>query len=427
MKTFTGFAFLCVVLAGCTRPPPDIRQRHVDRDLVIAAFRLEREQVVRLLELGADVNARLGDSASTVFIDRWELSCPSDYDNWTPLLAALNSSRYPDPYRMTENTSAARERAIRERGRIPNTVITQRDLRRIDIVRLLLHAGADINADDGHGGSPLYIAIDKRLDDIAFLLLDGSPNVRTKTTTWFEPLTAGYTPLHRATYNPRLLTALLERGADVNAITAQGETPLTIALESGHTNAAIILLHAGAVLPKHTDAMKSLFWRVMDLATPRDADQAKAEESFRLMLSAGVDPNTECGQDGISIKCLDLVIFFIEEPAPFVKMLVDAGANVNVSGREGMTPLHDAAMQGKAAAARVLLAAGADACATNNVGETPFQVVPTLPDDVESEAITDEERQVIENWRATAVLLKKAEEQQRAANHPAPGKPAPGR
>jgi len=49
-------------------------------------------------------------------------------------------------------------------------------------------------------------------------------------------------------------------------------------------------------------------------------------------------------------------------------MLIDAGANINVQGDEGDTPLHMAAYYGEIKIARMLIDAGADETILDNDG-----------------------------------------------------------
>ncbi|WP_163012844.1 ankyrin repeat domain-containing protein [Burkholderia stabilis] len=57
-----------------------------------------------------------------------------------------------------------------------------------------------------------------------------------------------------------------------------------------------------------------------------------------------------------------------------MKVLVDAGANVNSVGDVGNTPLHQAAMIGQLESARLLLKRGATTQAENEFGQTPLDV-----------------------------------------------------
>jgi ankyrin repeat protein len=75
-----------------------------------------------------------------------------------------------------------------------------------------------------------------------------------------------------------------------------------------------------------------------------------------------------------------------------IRLLVSRGATVNLANLTGFTPLHHAAERGSAAAARVLLEAGADPVWPTNAGETPAQVA-VRTDHPEVAAIIEEAAQ----------------------------------
>lgn len=83
---------------------------------------------------------------------------------------------------------------------------------------VLLHYGADINAKDKYGRTPLHTV---KNADIAEYLLSHSANINTKDKDH-------RTPLHHATSSGRteIVTVLLEHGADVNIKDKLGRTPV---------------------------------------------------------------------------------------------------------------------------------------------------------------------------------------------------------
>lgn len=97
----------------------------------------------------------------------------------------------------------------------------------IETVNLLVQLGAGVNNIGGWQGTPLHYAIwasgiDK-ITIIGFLLNNGA-NINAKNSN-------GETPLHIAVANGRLedVTFLVKKGANVNIKSNNGESPLTIA------------------------------------------------------------------------------------------------------------------------------------------------------------------------------------------------------
>ena len=85
----------------------------------------------------------------------------------------------------------------------------------------LIEKGADVEAKDKWGSTPLHFASGNNHIEIAKLLLDRGADVKAKDN-------GGQTPLHFASWHNRIKIAklLIEAGADVDATDDDGETPL---------------------------------------------------------------------------------------------------------------------------------------------------------------------------------------------------------
>ncbi len=96
----------------------------------------------------------------------------------------------------------------------------------LEILRMLIEKGADVNAQDAGGRTALlHAVIAERKEMVMFLIRNGA-NVDPRDDSW--------TPLHHAACqgNLEIVRFLVESGADINARTKTGETPLSLA-ESG--------------------------------------------------------------------------------------------------------------------------------------------------------------------------------------------------
>ena len=110
----------------------------------------------------------------------------------------------------------------------------------IEAVKQHIAAGADVNAKDENGVTPLHWT---ETEEIAELLIAKGADVNAKDD-W-----SGSTPLHRAaTFGYKEIAELLiAKGADVNARTGSGETPLDLAIKYKNTGYVVDFLreHGG--------------------------------------------------------------------------------------------------------------------------------------------------------------------------------------
>ena len=230
-------------------------------------------------------------------------------------------------------------------GRVPLVDAAERG--DLTTVRTLLGQKTDVNAAREDGQSALHAAVYADRLDIADALLRAGATVSAKDRY-------GLTPLYFASLNGSapIIQRLLDAGADPNTADPGGETALMTATRTGAVTAMRVLIDRGA----QVDARDPEFQQTALMIAVRE-DHAPAVE---LLLKAGAAVNTQtrkgptpnfvppckgtgCGSEGVGINRGGLP---------------DRGRRAEVKG--GMTPLLYAARDGKIEPARLLVAAGAD-------------------------------------------------------------------
>ena len=110
-----------------------------------------------------------------------------------------------------------------------------------DVVRVVLGHGAQVNARDSRGQSPLYLASWKGHRTAAETLLDGGAEVDAREQNGWTPLMIG-----SAEGFSNIVEFLLERGANPNLRNVYGRTALHYAAMYGYSNIVERLLTHGA-------------------------------------------------------------------------------------------------------------------------------------------------------------------------------------
>ena len=259
------------------------------------------------------------------------------------------------------------------------------------VVDLLLDAGADPNAPNYQGYASTHQAARQGSPEVMAALLEGGADVNARTRRGNGPLVVAVSERS----SMALIDVLLEAGADVNARDRNGRTPLDWLFELGGLDPP------GAVrIPRGTArrppvSTSSIISRLVEhgadpnAGTPGGstplysaASNMSSEDdraAIRALLDAGADPNARSAGGRSPLHRL---ASYSGTPEGTIAMLVDAGADVNARDDGGWSPLHMALTRrwGDSANVLALLAEGADANARSHEGDTPLHLATVRSD-----------------------------------------------
>ncbi len=249
----------------------------------------------------------------------------------------------------------------------------------VDLIRLLLHNGADPNARNHSGATALMWAVDDTAKAAELLKAGADVNARSNR---------GTTALLAASViwgNTSVVSSLVSAGAHVNVIDADGWTPLIKASSAGDVQTVRFLLAHGANAEQvsgnfspltaaawygHTEVVRLLIENGAGVNTPDGnfgmpplaaAAVFDREDIVRLLLARKADPNMNTKAIWALTPGTPLMLAaYTESLKPnLVQLLLSHGARADTATPEGQTALGRARQKGETEVVRVLLAAGA--------------------------------------------------------------------
>jgi cytohesin len=363
--------------------------------LAIAAQKNHMDVVRLLLDRSADVNSidyhnytALGAAAingnyavANELLKRGAISSIRTYTGAT----LAHGAQFADltPLKLTLNADLLNARANNELTPLFGAITANKE----NNVRYLLSAGADPNARQNEGDTPLMPAVSLAPEIVPVLIAYGAKvNARNNT---------GVTPLMLAARNIQdssALKALLKAGANPRMIDDGGLGAVHHAAFSGNVAALAVLIDAGVeidftgvngqtalILAADFDQMAAIDWLLLHGARVESMLTREQESPLSIalrhgyfpiaerLLKAGANPNHRLA-NGDSL----LLAAARRKNQAEVELLLKAGAATDDVDQRGSTALAFVAYGGSIKIVEALLKAGADPNRPNNSGELPI-------------------------------------------------------
>jgi E3 ubiquitin-protein ligase KEG len=300
---------------------------------------------------------------------------------------------------------------------------------------ILEYEEANVDILDKDGDPPLVFALAAGSPECVTALIKSNANVRSRLREGF-----GTSVAHVCAYHgqPDCMRELLLAGADPNAIDEEGESVLHRAVSKKYTDCALVILENGGcksmgilntknLTPLHLCVMT---WNVVvvkrwvELASKDEVaytidvpcnsgtalcmaaslkrdHEAEGRELVRILLAAKADATAQDAQHGRTA----LHTAAMADDVDLVKIILDAGVDVNVRNVHNTIPLHVALARGANSCVGLLLSAGANCNMQDDEGDNAFHIA------------ADSAKMIRENLEWIIVMLRYPEPALEVRNH----------
>ncbi|KAL5570430.1 hypothetical protein UlMin_027005, partial [Ulmus minor] len=269
---------------------------------------------------------------------------------------------------------------------------------------ILEYREANVDVLDKDRDPPLIFALAAGSSDCVRTLVNRGANVGSSSREACGPSVAHICAYHG---QPDCMRELLLAGADPNAVDDEGETVLHKAVTKKYTDCAIVILENGGCKSmavtnsKHCTPLHMCVatWNVavvrrwVEIATREEIADAidipssvgtalcmaaavkkdheiEGREIVQILLAAGADPTAQDGQHGRTALHTAAMANDVE----LVKIILEAGVDVNIRNEHNTIPLHVALARGAKSCVGLLLSSGANYNLQDDEGDNAFHI-----------------------------------------------------
>jgi ankyrin repeat protein len=274
---------------------------------------------------------------------------------FSPLLYAVENKRKP----IVEYLVSKGVNIDEKNGHLGNTALIKAcEFGSLDIAKVLVDAGANINLKSKAGFTPLFYAVQKNHKPVVEYLISKGVNVDEKNGQ------EGSSALYQASYDGLLeiVTMLVDAGADVHLKPTHGYSILYAAFQNNHKPIMEYLISKGARVDEKNGPI--------EITVLYQACTESSLDIITLFVDAGADVNSKT-----KAGYTPLFLAVQNKRKPIVEYLISKGARINEkNGLNDDSALHKACYSGSLEMTKTLVEAGADINILDKIGQKPIDL-----------------------------------------------------